>query len=550
MYREATSKPAKALHCLRCGMAVPAHCSRCPRCGQPAPLRFGTHGAAPGGKLAAATPREPPRRPAPPPMTRAQKWASAALPHRLTAADPNGARRWGLSTSVAVVLFGYVLAFGTYVAVTERESAQEMWRMVEASRHAEEARTAARHSAREDSRDSAPSALSPDSSNSLVASLRQQIDSARAEAAADAARMNKGNDSMRKRGGTPRNASRSDKSGTAIASNSARQPPRAKGSKRTSAESEAAASAGLSQQTPKRLAARKSPTGEAKNEGNASIGTTARATTSSAVPKKSRPTAIADSVAPKNSPFATTAKSAATQTPPPATPAAQATAAVQARASPQASASIAAAEPAPAQLESLSLTHLPTQAPSLPATQVPRTESKAASLSPAPSVRPAPLAPRPRDEAAEASQPETRADTAPTRCDTQDASTCKTGTASTDSQTQRQTRTADRTTSTMQLGALTRQLQESVPPRHATTKQSAKSQPAERAASATPKSTVRHAHRRPAANTARRGPQTRQPTQADTPLLAQTGRAWRFEMPPGEQRALFSTAPVDIYRGH
>jgi len=415
MHREATSKPAQALHCLRCGAPVPADCSRCPQCGQPALRRFDTHAAASRGKLAPAMSREPPRRPDPP-MTRPQRWASAALPRRLTAADPNGARRWGLSKSVAVVLFGFALAFGTYVAMTEHESAQEMWRMVEASRHPEEARTAARHSAREESQDSGPSALSPDSPNSLVASLRQQIDSARADAANDAARVNEANDSMPKRGSTPRNAS---------------------------------------------------------------------------------------------------------------------------------------LEPAPAQPESPSLTHSPAGEPSLPAAQVPQTETTAARPSPAPSVQPAPLAPRSLDEAAEAPQPQTHAGATPARCDAQDASTCKTGAATIDSQTQRQTRNADHTTNTntMQLGAVTRQIQENVPSRRATTKQSAKSRPVERVASATPKSTVRHAHRRPSADTARPGSQTRRPTQADTPQFAQTGRPWRFLMPPADRRAPFSATPQDIYRG-
>ena len=100
------------------------------------------------------------------------------------------------------------------------------------------------------------------------------------------------------------------------------------------------------------------------------------------------------------------------------------------------------------------------------------------------------------------------------------------------------------------MGAVTRNVQGNVAPRPATKKQSAKSRPVDRVASAAPKPPVRRTHRRPPGETARREPQTQAPTPADAPLFMQMRRLWHFEMPRAERPAQLLQTQLDIYRGH
>ncbi|MEA3122852.1 MAG: hypothetical protein QOH33_2442, partial [Paraburkholderia sp.] len=127
------SKPAQALRCSRCGMALSPKCTRCSQCGQRVILRSDSGVPASDGGAHPPVERGEPKRGAArgaargatpsgaaetPPLTPTTR-VSAALPRRLTAADPNGARNWGLSASVAVILFGFAIGFGTFVAMSE-----------------------------------------------------------------------------------------------------------------------------------------------------------------------------------------------------------------------------------------------------------------------------------------------------------------------------------------------------------------------------------------------------------------------------------------------
>ncbi|TXC79439.1 hypothetical protein FRZ40_34185 [Paraburkholderia azotifigens] len=63
-------------------------------------------------------------------------------PRQITHVNETGAPDWSLSAGVAVVLFGFVIAFGTYATLTEREAAQSQLHRF--TRH-EEPRPAAQH---------------------------------------------------------------------------------------------------------------------------------------------------------------------------------------------------------------------------------------------------------------------------------------------------------------------------------------------------------------------------------------------------------------------
>lgn len=129
----------------------------------------------------------------------------AALPHRLTSSDSNGARRWGVSASVAWILFGFAVIFGAVVAIDEHDNAQMLWpaqvdppphetQDAQVTHAAREARLA-QPSRREDTPDSRAAPHSPAqtmSSAALVDLLRQQLDTVRKENAADARRLTHG----------------------------------------------------------------------------------------------------------------------------------------------------------------------------------------------------------------------------------------------------------------------------------------------------------------------------------------------------------------------
>jgi hypothetical protein len=101
------------------------------------------------------------------------------LPRHWTPADPNGARRWGLSFGAGVVLFVVVGAFGIYMAAAEFDDSA--WSRANTP-HTRESPTGASDAFAQ--RD----APLP-STSALVASLKAQIANAYAEAAADADRL-------------------------------------------------------------------------------------------------------------------------------------------------------------------------------------------------------------------------------------------------------------------------------------------------------------------------------------------------------------------------
>lgn len=205
MQTEATPQPTAAAPCVRCGAAVGADALHCPRCGQPvlrqAPVRARTRPPAAGSPFSSS-------RPALGGATPTRHRVLAALPHRLTSSDSNGARRWGVSASVAWILFGFAAIFGAVVAIDEHDNAQMLWPAqadapspdTQAPRPAQEAReaqpTEAEHSAGQADTAATPAAphsrLQAMSSAALVDLLRQQLDTVRHENAADAQRLTDG----------------------------------------------------------------------------------------------------------------------------------------------------------------------------------------------------------------------------------------------------------------------------------------------------------------------------------------------------------------------
>lgn len=121
----------------------------------------------------------------------------AALPHRLTAGDSNGARRWGVSASVAWILFGFAVIFGAVVAVDEHDNAQMLWPTPadppsHDTRETREDRPQADPPSRQEdapaTHAAARSPLQAMSSAALLDLLRQQLATVRHENAADAQR--------------------------------------------------------------------------------------------------------------------------------------------------------------------------------------------------------------------------------------------------------------------------------------------------------------------------------------------------------------------------
>ncbi|CAN7150106.1 hypothetical protein LJR230_000056 [Trinickia sp. LjRoot230] len=110
----------------------------------------------------------------------------AALPHRLKGNDTNGARRWGVSTSVAVILFGFAATFGAIVAIDERESAQQDWQPTTPRDEPVHTSTEPVHP----SSATTATTLQTMSSSALVALLQRQIEGLRDENNADAQHLN------------------------------------------------------------------------------------------------------------------------------------------------------------------------------------------------------------------------------------------------------------------------------------------------------------------------------------------------------------------------
>src|ERR1700687_1207863 len=118
MRRQATKFGEDLLRpCRHCGAVVPERVEVCPNC---------------GANPRQSTPHPPPQS-APPPK--------AATPHesqpifqpikpigsghrRRSVGDLNGARQWGLSRGGALILFGFAVAFGSYVSVPEDGAAE------------------------------------------------------------------------------------------------------------------------------------------------------------------------------------------------------------------------------------------------------------------------------------------------------------------------------------------------------------------------------------------------------------------------------------------
>lgn len=187
MQTEETSPPASPAPCIRCGTAVAPDALHCPRCGQPVLLRSRARvrKRPPSPPLSTSSPA------APPGAAPSRHRLLASLPHRLTSGDTNGARRWGVSASVAWILFGFVAVFGAIVAIDEHDNAQMASPPGQSTQEAEADRTPKRDDAPA-ARPSHGSQLEAMSSAALVELLRQQLDTVRNENAADAQHLTDG----------------------------------------------------------------------------------------------------------------------------------------------------------------------------------------------------------------------------------------------------------------------------------------------------------------------------------------------------------------------
>lgn len=157
--------PARRRHCRACGASAPLGAAACPQCGRPFAAELaraaGTTdtggGARAGGRRAGEA--------------RLRPWTSA---------DPNGARRWGLSFGAGVVLCVVVGAAGAYMTIEAFDDENARGQASETVRRATRAAASdalARHQ------------VAAEPKNALVASLKAQIAAAYAEAAKDADRL-------------------------------------------------------------------------------------------------------------------------------------------------------------------------------------------------------------------------------------------------------------------------------------------------------------------------------------------------------------------------
>jgi hypothetical protein len=125
MQTEATSSTAVPMPCSHCGAALPEHVAVCPQCGANVLLEV-----LPAAERVLPPALVPARILRPNPKTIDQAGNILTAPPRLAQNDLNGARRWGVSRGAAILLFGFAIAFGTYVSITERDVALVKWQKV------------------------------------------------------------------------------------------------------------------------------------------------------------------------------------------------------------------------------------------------------------------------------------------------------------------------------------------------------------------------------------------------------------------------------------
>ncbi|TKC89201.1 zinc ribbon domain-containing protein [Trinickia terrae] len=111
--------------CSHCGAALAEHVAVCPQCGAKVLLEV-----LPAAERVPPPALLPARILTPDPRAIAQARTVLAARRRARPADLNGARRWGMSRSAAILLFGFAIAFGTYVSITERDVALVKWQKV------------------------------------------------------------------------------------------------------------------------------------------------------------------------------------------------------------------------------------------------------------------------------------------------------------------------------------------------------------------------------------------------------------------------------------
>jgi hypothetical protein len=168
MQTEATSHTAVQPPCSHCGAALPEHVAVCPQCGAHVLLEV-----LPAAEIVPPPTLLPARILRPKPTTLDQAGNILSAPPRLAQNDLNGARRWGMSRGAAILLFGFAIAFGTYVSITQRDVALVKWQKV--LFHNEPSTMPAGSASNQPQRSSVP----------LVALLEREIEKSRAEDARD-----------------------------------------------------------------------------------------------------------------------------------------------------------------------------------------------------------------------------------------------------------------------------------------------------------------------------------------------------------------------------
>jgi hypothetical protein len=527
----ATTQP---FPCRRCGMALQADSTRCPRCGRPALPRF-REGASPtqaaGSKSPTASVAQGSKNRTVAPSATLLMQLGAALPRRLTAADPNGARRWGLSPGTAAILFGFAIAFGAFVAITEREQAADAWDGAHVSRYAGPGAGATDPYTKQDTNretSGSPPASTPalPYSEPMIAVLQQQIDSARQDGADNAERLNRMNAGATQRGPATSGAVRSSPMTASHAPDPERRIARAP---KSSATNQPTASLSL----PPKIAQAQTTKSDAPTKRASEKGEGARTLSAPSVGMHDRSSAIAPtpSVVPPtvSLPTLSIAPSAVSTHTAPAVPASASTQSSAPRPNPAPTAvSEATARARASRPASLSTS----------AGEPPRTSSVVHEASPTPKPAVAP-----HDSAAAVSVQTPKPHGAPTHCTGESASACEKVTPVSDSKTQTHTYDAGppRTARTAQK-ASTAQNKVAVAPRASTKRESANARPVQRHASVKPKSERHHPNHRPLGETAKRAPGT------GTPLLSDLRRPWRFNMPQDTPRVELRQKQLDIYR--
>jgi hypothetical protein len=124
MRRQATKFGEDLLRpCRHCGAVVPERVEVCPNCGanpRQSTLHPATESASPP-RAAATHESQPIFQPIKP---------IGSGHDRRSVGDLNGARQWGLSRGGALILFGFAVAFGSYVSITQHDEAEVRWRAI------------------------------------------------------------------------------------------------------------------------------------------------------------------------------------------------------------------------------------------------------------------------------------------------------------------------------------------------------------------------------------------------------------------------------------